>query len=54
MKKLSTIVTFCAVAALPMGAVVAGTLSSCKSADTEVKAADEETKTVNLKITGMT
>lgn len=54
MKKLSTIATFCAAAALPVGAVVAGSLSACKSADTTVNAEDEETKTVNLKITGMT
>lgn len=53
MKKVSTVITFCAIAALPIGAVVAGTLSSCKSAANEVTAADEEAKTVNLKITGM-
>lgn len=55
MKKIPTIIALCTFAALPVGAVVAGSLSACK-ADTIVRAESEkeETKTIELTITGMT
>ena len=53
MKKVSTIVTLCAIAALPMGAVAAETPSVNAAANTVVKAEKEETKTVELVVTGM-
>ena len=52
MKKTPTIVAVCTLTALPVGVVIAADPIATKTANIEVKA--EETKTINLKITGMT
>ena len=54
MKTIPTIMTLCALVALPVGAVVAGNSSSGQAVPSEIKAEKEETQTVTLKITGMT
>ncbi len=53
MKKTTKLMGLCAVAALPLGIVIAGDTSGNAQAPTEVKAEEAETKTINLKITGM-
>lgn len=52
MKTIHTLITLGALAALPLGAVHAAQATSITPVN--IKAEDEETKTVNLKITGMT
>jgi hypothetical protein len=52
MKTIQKLMALGALAALPIGTVAAVELST--NIPHEVKAEDEETKTVNLKITGMT
>ncbi len=52
MKPIHTLITLGALAALPLGAVNAAQATSITPVD--IKAEDEETKTLNLKITGMT
>jgi hypothetical protein len=54
MNPIHKILTACAVSALPLGAAVAGNVIKQEfTPRTEVKAADSETKTIQLKVVGM-
>ena len=54
MKRIEKALVIGAMTALPIGVVTAGHISSNTTATSEIKAADAETKTVELKVTGMT
>jgi len=54
MKRIQKTLVIGAMAALPIGVVTAGPIAGNASATSEIKAADAETKTVELKVTGMT
>lgn len=53
MQNTKKAIALCALAALPLGTVVAGQITGSKTT-TEVRAENEETKTVKLEIKGMT
>ena len=54
MKRTQQLLALCALAALPLGVVTAGQMIGSPTAPSEVKAEKAETKTVKLKVTGMT
>jgi len=54
MKATSKLLALCAVAALPTFAVGSAIADQMTDSKTEVKAEDAVTKTVKLKVTGMT
>ena len=54
MKPIHKALAFCAMIALPVGVATASQSTSSPYTPSEIKAQDAETKTVNLKITGMT
>ncbi len=54
MKRTQKALALCALMALPLGAVTAGQIAGNTSTVSELKAEDAATKTVELKVTGMT
>jgi len=54
MKPTQKLLALCAMAALPLGMVTAGPIAGNTSAASEIKAEEAETKSVELKVTGMT